>query len=40
MFIGKKRITAHWPSGRYQAQYEVRRDGATALIRRFEFDLR
>jgi murein DD-endopeptidase MepM/ murein hydrolase activator NlpD len=39
-FISKRRTTPAWPPGQYEAQYEVRRDGATALIKRFEFDLR
>ena len=39
-FAGKRRNTMPWPSGVYEAQYEVRRDGATALIKRFDFELR
>jgi murein DD-endopeptidase MepM/ murein hydrolase activator NlpD len=39
-FIGKRRTVPAWPAGAYEAQYEVRRDGATALIKRFEFALR
>jgi murein DD-endopeptidase MepM/ murein hydrolase activator NlpD len=39
-FIGKRRTTTAWPTGEYEAQYEVRRDGATALIKRFDFALR
>jgi hypothetical protein len=40
LFIGKRRTTADWPAGLYEAQYQVRRDGATAFTRRFEFQLR
>jgi len=39
-FAGKRRTTAAWPAGEYEARYEVRRDGATALIKRFDFTLR
>ena len=39
-FAGKRRTTLAWPAGEYEAQYEVRRDGATALIKRFDFALR
>lgn len=39
-FVGKKRTTDAWLRGAYEAQYEVKRDGVSALIRRFEFDLR
>lgn len=39
-FAGKRRNTMPWPAGVYEAQYEVRRDGATALIKRFDFELR
>ena len=39
-FVGKRRTVSDWPRGTYEAQYEVRRDGATALIKRFEFVLR
>jgi hypothetical protein len=39
-FLGKRRTALVWPAGEYEAQYEVRRDGATALIKRFEFELR
>jgi murein DD-endopeptidase MepM/ murein hydrolase activator NlpD len=39
-FAGKRRNTMPWPAGLYEAQYEVRRDGATVLIKRFDFELR
>jgi hypothetical protein len=39
-FVGKKRTAGTWPRGVYEAQYEVKRAGATALIRRFEIELR
>ena len=39
-FLSKRRTTLAWPAGEYEAQYEVRRDGATALIKRFNFALR
>jgi hypothetical protein len=40
LFIGKRRTGANWPRGTYEAQYEVRRDGVTALSKRFDFNLR
>lgn len=40
LFIGKRRTVAEWPLGTYDAEYSVRRDGATALSKRFDFDLR
>ena len=40
LFIGKRRTGAEWPRGTYDAEYEVRRDGATALSKRIDFDLR
>ena len=40
LFVGKKRTTETWPRGNYEALYEVKRQGVTALIRRFNFDLR
>ncbi len=39
-YIGKRRTSADWPRGKYEAQYEVRRGGATTLMRRFDFELR
>jgi hypothetical protein len=39
-FVGKKRTAEMWPRGVYEAQYEVKRDGATALVRRFQIDLK
>ncbi len=39
-YVGKKRTMVSWPAGTYQAQYEVKRDGATILIKRFDFALR
>jgi hypothetical protein len=39
-FVGKKRTTESWLRGTYEAQYEVKRDGVSALIRRFEIELR
>jgi len=40
MYVGKRKVTAEWPRGTYEAEFEIRRDGATALSRRFSFDLR
>jgi len=39
-YIGKKRTSASWPGGPYEAQYEIRRAGAAVLIKRFEIELR
>jgi murein DD-endopeptidase MepM/ murein hydrolase activator NlpD len=39
LFVGKRRTTGDWPRGAYEAQYEVRRDGATVLIKRFDLNL-
>jgi murein DD-endopeptidase MepM/ murein hydrolase activator NlpD len=39
MYVGKRKSTAEWPRGTYEAEFEIRRDGATALSRRFSFDL-
>ncbi len=40
MFVGKRKASAEWPRGRYEAEFEIRRDGATALSRSFTFDLK
>lgn len=40
MFVGKRKMTAEWPRGTYEAEFEIRRGGVTALTRRFSFDLR
>ncbi len=40
MFVGKRKTTAEWPRGTYEAEFAIRRDGATALSRRFSFELR
>ena len=34
------RPAAEWPRGTYEAEFEIRRDGATALSRHFSFDLK
>jgi murein DD-endopeptidase MepM/ murein hydrolase activator NlpD len=39
MFVGKRKPSAEWPRGTYEAEFEIRRDGATALSRHFSFDL-
>jgi hypothetical protein len=39
MYVGKRKATAEWPRGTYEAEFAIRRDGATALSRRFTFDL-
>ena len=40
MFVGKRKMTAEWPRGTYEAEFTIRRDGATALSRRFSFELK
>jgi murein DD-endopeptidase MepM/ murein hydrolase activator NlpD len=40
MYVGKRKLPGEWPRGIYQAEFEIRRAGATALSRRFSFDLR
>jgi hypothetical protein len=40
MFVGKRKARGDWPRGRYEAEFEIRRGGATALSRRFSFELR
>jgi len=40
MYVGKRKTAAEWPRGTYQAEFEIRRDGATALSRTFSFDLK
>ena len=40
IFVGKRKTTLEWPRGTYVAEFEVRRDGATAISRRFSFHLR
>jgi hypothetical protein len=39
MYVGKRKPTAEWPRGMYEAEFEVRRGGAVALSRRFTFEL-
>ena len=40
MYVGQRKSTADWPRGVYEADFEIRRDGATALSRHFSFELR
>jgi len=40
MFVGKRKTAAEWPRGTYEAEFAIRRGGATALSRRFSFELR
>jgi hypothetical protein len=40
MYIGQRKGSTEWPRGTYEAEFEIRRDGATALTRRFSLDLR
>jgi hypothetical protein len=40
MYVGKRKTGVDWPRGTYEAEFEIRRDGATALSRRFSFDLK
>ena len=40
MYVGKRKAGAEWPRGTYEAEFEIRRDGSTALSRTFSFDLR
>ncbi len=39
MYVGKRKPASEWPRGTYEAQFEIRREGATALSRKFSFDL-
>ena len=39
MYVGKRKSAANWPRGVYEADFEIRRDGATALSRHFSFEL-
>ena len=39
-FVGKKRSGEPWPRGLYEAQYEVKRDGVTALVKQFQIEMR
>ena len=39
MFVGKRKASAEWPRGTYEAEFQIRRDGTTALSRSFSFDL-
>ena len=40
MYVGKRKSAAAWPRGTYEAEFEIRRDGGTALSRKFSFDLK
>ena len=40
MFVGKRKTAAEWPRGTYEAEFAIRREGATALSRSFSFELR
>ena len=40
MFVGKRKDSREWPRGTYEAEFEIHRDGATALSRTFTFDLK
>jgi hypothetical protein len=40
MYVGKRKTGAEWPRGTYEAEFEIRREGATALSRKFSFDLK
>ena len=40
MFVGKRKASADWPRGTYEAEFTIRRAGETALSRRFSFELR
>ena len=40
MYVGQRKSTTDWPRGVYQADFEIRRDGTTALSRHFSFELR
>jgi Peptidase family M23 len=40
MFVGKRKLTAEWPRGTYEAEFAILRNGTTALSRRFSFDLK
>ena len=39
MFVGKRKASTEWPRGTYEAEFIIRRDGATALSRTFSFEL-
>jgi murein DD-endopeptidase MepM/ murein hydrolase activator NlpD len=39
MYVGKRKPASEWPRGRYEAEFEIRRNGSTALSRTFSFDL-
>ena len=40
MYVGKRKSGTEWPRGTYEAEFKIRRDGATALARKFSFDLK
>jgi len=40
MFVGKRKASAEWPRGTYEAEFRIRREGTTALSRHFKFDLK
>lgn len=40
LYVGKRKSRGEWPRGTYEAEFEIRRGGETALSRRFSFELR
>jgi hypothetical protein len=40
MYVGKRKDAREWPRGTYEAEFEIRRAGETALSRTFTFDLK
>ena len=40
MYVGKRKASAEWARGTYEAEFEIRRNGAIALSRSFSLDLR
>jgi hypothetical protein len=40
MFVGKRKDAREWPRGTYAAEFQIHRDGETALSRTFTFDLK
>ena len=40
MYVGKRKPGSEWPRGTYEAEFEIHRDGSTALSRKFTFDLK
>jgi len=39
MYVGQRKAATEWPRGVYEADFEIRREGATALSRHFSFEL-